>query len=73
MAGTVVYSVSHADGTFYVETRREAVAVVRECRRAGDVNAYAQRITVTTRLRRRALYCALLNNEGFASGHEDVA
>jgi hypothetical protein len=70
---TTVYSVSHSEGVFYVPTLREALDMRREILTAEDDTFVAvTKILITERLGKRALYCALLNNEGFAAAQADV-
>jgi hypothetical protein len=70
---TVVYSVSHSDGDFHVATKAEALQAARSIAAAGDPYVHVQRWTVTERFAStRQLYCALLNGESWAAGHEDV-
>jgi len=69
---TSVYSVSHADGTFYVPTKAEALRAARELRDSGDLFVRVVKLAVTDKLGRRALYCALLNGESFAAKQEDL-
>lgn len=71
--GTVVYEVSHADGTFYVETKSEALRAARGL--DDDEMGRVRKLTVASEKEmggRRALICALLNTEGFATKQEDV-
>ena len=69
---TTVYSVSHNDGTFYVPTKAAAVRAARQLKRDGDLFVTVVQLQVTDALSKRDLYCALLNNEGFARGQKEV-
>lgn len=70
---TYVYSVQHSEGFFYVPTKAEALRQAREIRGSGEDNVEVTRIGIAGGLRRRDLYCRLLNSEGFAVSHEEVS
>jgi hypothetical protein len=69
-SGTTVYCVSHSEGLFYVPTLAEAMAIAREESAAEDLYIRVTKHRVTTRLGKRALYCALLNGAAWADASE---
>jgi hypothetical protein len=67
---TVVYYVGHLDGGWYVPTlavARQALANMEP-----DEDGHIVKVTISDRLGRRDLYCALLNREAFAAEQEEL-
>jgi hypothetical protein len=72
---TAVYSVQHPYGIDYYPTKREAMSAARVHRKDAEAEGteadiYVSRSTVTDKLGRRELFCALLNGTGWAEGRD---